>query len=212
MKTICVQSILSLLIVHCALSQHIIPFASAGNSIELTIANSSGANAVEIAVSVQNIPSWLDFASKEQTIRSLVAGEEQLAMFVFAVDKSAPIGEEHRLQFRINTQDGQTWSKEISIVVAAPETFELFQNYPNPFNPTTMLSYQLPVPGKVTLKVFNLLGQEVATLVDEEEQRAGSHQSAWYAAYAASGVYVAQLVVATVDGNHSMRRAMVLVK
>jgi len=51
-----------------------------------------------------------------------------------------------------------------------PATFELFQNYPNPFNPTTVIGYQLSVDSKVNLKVFDFLGREIATLVDEEQQ------------------------------------------
>ncbi|MFA6596555.1 MAG: alpha/beta hydrolase-fold protein [Ignavibacteriaceae bacterium] len=57
----------------------------------------------------------------------------------------------------------------------SPDKFELHQNYPNPFNPTTVISYQLPVFSKVSLKVYDILGNEVALLVDEEKP-AGEYQ------------------------------------
>ncbi|MFA6980846.1 MAG: LamG-like jellyroll fold domain-containing protein [Ignavibacteriaceae bacterium] len=69
-----------------------------------------------------------------------------------------------------------------------PNEFALSQNYPNPFNPETRLSYQLPVTGKVSLKVFDILGREVATLVDEVKE-AGTYQVSFNAKAFASGAY-----------------------
>jgi hypothetical protein len=60
----------------------------------------------------------------------------------------------------------------------APQEFTLFQNYPNPFNPTTRIQYSLPPQSHVTIKIYNLLGQEIATLVDEQQLN-GNHQVEW---------------------------------
>ncbi|RMF57416.1 MAG: T9SS C-terminal target domain-containing protein, partial [Calditrichaeota bacterium] len=73
-----------------------------------------------------------------------------------------------------------------------PEHFALFQNYPNPFNPTTTIAYQLPRAVHVTLKIYNVLGQEVATLVDKP-MAAGSHKAVWDASGLAAGVYLYRL-------------------
>lgn len=73
-----------------------------------------------------------------------------------------------------------------------PQALSLHQNYPNPFNPTTNISYELPGAGLTQLTVYNLLGQEVATLIDQH-QRAGDHQVQWDASAVSSGVYILRL-------------------
>ncbi|MFH1942624.1 MAG: chitobiase/beta-hexosaminidase C-terminal domain-containing protein [bacterium] len=70
-----------------------------------------------------------------------------------------------------------------------PAEFALHQNYPNPFNPETSIAYSVKEPGRVLLKVFDLLGREVATLVDED-QRAGHYNVRFNASGLASGIYV----------------------
>ena len=71
---------------------------------------------------------------------------------------------------------------------STPMSFALAENYPNPFNPSTTIRYELPQKGFVTLKVYNLLGQEVATIVNQKPE-AGSYQVQFDGTGLASGVY-----------------------
>ena len=74
----------------------------------------------------------------------------------------------------------------------APDRFSLSQNYPNPFNPSTIIKYRLPVSGLVSLRVFDMAGREVTTLVDGE-QPAGTYTAQWNGEGCASGVYICRL-------------------
>jgi hypothetical protein len=87
-----------------------------------------------------------------------------------------------------------------------PENFSLSQNYPNPFNPSTKISFELPVSGFTTLKVYDILGREVAVLLNEE-LTAGSHIINFNASNLASGTYIYRL---NVNGNSSTRKMLLL--
>ena len=88
-----------------------------------------------------------------------------------------------------------------------PKEFTLFQNYPDPFNPTTVIKYDLPRAQMVTLTVYNVLGQKVATLVDER-QGAGVYEVNFNADGLASGIYFYTLV----QGSHVITKKMALLK
>jgi hypothetical protein len=75
---------------------------------------------------------------------------------------------------------------------AMPTAFALADNYPNPFNPSTTIQYDVPKASTLTLKVFNSLGQEVATLVNEHAEP-GSYSVRWNASNASSGIYFYRL-------------------
>ena len=79
---------------------------------------------------------------------------------------------------------------------AVPEAFRLDQNYPNPFNPTTIIDFQLPNANYVNLKIYNVLGEEIATLVNEVRQP-GSYEVRWDASGVPSGVYYYRLTIST---------------
>jgi hypothetical protein len=90
----------------------------------------------------------------------------------------------------------------------SPQVLQLDQNFPNPFNPTTIIRYRLPLESRVTLRVFNVLGQEVAKVIDAELQSAGNKQVQFNAGRLASGVYVYSVTA----GSFSERKKMVLIR
>jgi hypothetical protein len=104
--------------------------------------------------------------------------------------------------------DGQyEYSKEIIINLGTPATFSLSQNYPNPFNPNTKISYTLPLDSKVSLKVFDVLGNLVETLIDERKE-AGYYEVNFNAKSLSSGVYFYSLSTDT----FSQTKKMILMK
>lgn len=100
---------------------------------------------------------------------------------------------------------------QTTITDVAPEgqllDFSLAQNFPNPFNPSTTISYGIPSSGYVTLKIYNALGKEIATLVSENKH-AGIHTAVWNALNQSSGLYFYKLEL---NGN-SLTRKMTLLK
>jgi hypothetical protein len=101
---------------------------------------------------------------------------------------------------------------------SVPRDFTLNQNYPNPFNPTTTIQFGLPVAANVTVRIYSLLGQEVATLVDGL-QNAGTFQAVWNGrnsagAPVASGMYFYSLVAKSSDSKETFTtmRKMLLLK
>jgi hypothetical protein len=110
-----------------------------------------------------------------------------------------------------------SYSDELLVNYNIPNEFSLSQNYPNPFNPTTNLEFQIPTSGLVSLKVFDVLGNEVATLVDEEKPAGrytlefsakGGSASGRNGSGLTSGIYLYQLRA----GDHIITRKMILLK
>ena len=210
-------SFLFLLVValmQCGIAQNAyqIPFASAGNAIELTVANTAKTPLAGVKVTATDIPMWLRFAETEQQIALLKPEQEVATTFTFTVDKNAPVQKSNTLKFLITGPGGEQWEKEITVAVAPPDKFEAYQNFPNPFNPTTAISFQLSAVSRVSLRIYNMLGQEVALLVDGDRS-AGYHQETWDAARYSSGVYVYQLIATDERGQkQTARKRMLLLK
>ena len=113
---------------------------------------------------------------------------------------------------RLFNESGQ--SMEMSVITGIkgedavnPESFRLEQNYPNPFNPVTSIGYFLPSQSHVLLTIYNMRGEEVIRLVNEE-MSIGYHTVEWNALNSASGIYLYKIIT----DNYVSTRKMVLLK
>ncbi len=124
-------------------------------------------------------------------------------------EKDIPAGK-YSYRLKQIDRDGKfEYSKSVQVEIAVPHMLMLSQNYPNPFNPTTVISYQLPVSNHVSLKVYDVLGREVATLINGN-QNAGSYtyQFSTSQYQLSSGLYFYRLQA----GSFTSVRKMMLTK
>lgn len=98
----------------------------------------------------------------------------------------------------------ESGEEEVSLT---PTEYGLDQNYPNPFNPATTINYQLPEKNHVTLNIYDILGNHVATLVDQELE-AGYYNVNWNASGLASGVYIYRII----SGSFISSKKLLLMK
>ena len=189
-----------------------VPFASADNVLELAVANTAAVDAEAVQVTVAEAPAWLIVEPAEVVLGALVAGEERATPFTFSLIQAAPVGEVGTLRFEITAKGATLGKKEIRLQVEAPREIVLESNYPNPFNPSTTIGYTLSSASKVSLRVYDVLGREVARLV-EDKRSAGHHEAVWQAGRFASGVYLYRLVVEDEAAGRTVRqRTMLLLK
>ena len=121
------------------------------------------------------------------------SGNSNSTKYYSFIDKDIFQSGEYFYRLKQIDDDGSfKYSITVQLKINKPLSFELKQNYPNPFNPITKISWQSPVSCRQTLRIFNLLGKEVAVLADKEKP-AGTYEVIWNAANMPSGVYFYQL-------------------
>ena len=103
--------------------------------------------------------------------------------------------------------DNESWVTDVTPETGIPEVYSLEQNYPNPFNPSTVIKFSVPEQANVTLKIFNSIGQQVATLLNGE-MSAGNHSVDFNASALSSGIYFYQISSA----NFTATKKMILIK
>jgi len=120
---------------------------------------------------------------------------------------------EYRKTVRVLEYTGAVGLRDENYTLITPDDYKLENNYPNPFNPSTTINFTLPIQKKVSLKIYDMLGKEVVTLVNNQELEKGNHEINWAGinnrgAKVASGNYIATLTF----GNFSKSIKMTLLK
>ena len=182
---------------------------SSGNQVKVTW----GVNS-EISINRYGIERSLDGIQFEEVGLVTAIGNTDTTQRYSYYDN---IGALVTVQYRIRqyTNDGaQETTPNINFTLLgvgndhfSPWSFRLQQNYPNPFNPTTTIMFQIPVAQRTTLKVFDILGREISTLIDDELS-AGDHIVTWDSSIVATGVYFYRLQ----SGNFSGTKKMIVAK
>ena len=178
-----------------------------GNEIVLTLSNISEINSAEnVEVSLLKKSSSLSFHSENLSIDLIESNNEAEASFTFDINRNAPVNRKDTVEFLIADNSSIYLTKQFIFNYTPPKEFKLEQNFPNPFNPTTTIQYQLPADSKVTLKVYDILGSEVATLIDKE-QEAGFKEVQFNGSSYASGMYIYRLT----SGSFSSIKKMLII-
>ena len=185
-----------------------------GNEIKLTVANISELNPAEgVEIKLVKSSSSLSFTKETETIELIEPAKEEQAAFKFDINRNAPVnlptgqaGKRDTVEFLITDNSSIYLTKQFIFNYTPPKEFKLEQNFPNPFNPTTTIQYQLPADSKVTLKVYDILGSEVATLIDKE-QEAGFKEVQFNGSSYASGMYIYRLT----SGSFSSIKKMLII-
>jgi len=180
-----------------------------GNKIIIELANTSKTTqAQNIAVKLIKSSKQLKFNEEEQSIKQIIQNKGADAEFSFDIKVTAPANVKDTVKFRI-TGDGINITRSFILQYSAPKEFALFQNYPNPFNPATTIRYSIPEVGSVpvNLKIYDILGREVETLVNTD-QKAGNYEVLFNAGKYASGMYIYRITA----GNFKSIKKMMLLK
>ncbi len=190
-----------------------VPADSKGNQIILTVANESKVTAAQnLQIRVQAASPSIAIAQPSVSVKNIAVGKESDVAFKFDVSREAKIGKNDTLHFLITDGTGASWSKSIIVSYIGPKEYKLEQNFPNPFNPSTTIYYDLPVDSHVKMMVYDILGREVRTIVNEEEA-AGYQKVQFNLQGVASGVYIYRIQAEPLKGGKAfsaVKKMMVL--
>jgi hypothetical protein len=163
----------------------------------------SGIESTTIFMSVDNGPyTFAGSSNNDSLLVKMVSGTHTYSFYGLSKDN---VGNVEATMPEVVFASGTTSVKPIDDTI--PVKYSLEQNFPNPFNPSTTIEFSIPVAGSVSLKIYNVLGQEVITLVNEE-LKAGNYKTLWYAKNISSGIYFYRLET----NNFSQTKKLLLLK
>jgi hypothetical protein len=186
------------------------------NQIVLQISNTSTSeNANNLEVKLIKDSKNIKFNQTEKLIEKIGQGGETEVNFTFDVPFNVGNAKVDTIEFVITDNKDIYLNKQFILEYAQPTDYKLEQNYPNPFNPTTKIRYSIPNVEthndaslrNVTLKIYDILGDEVATLVNEKKE-AGYYEIEFNASSIASGVYIYRLQ----SGSFTSSKKMMVLK
>jgi len=146
----------------------------------------------------------VEFEYTDEDYYIIIPGSVTLYYYVKAIYTTEQLSPSTNI---VTTRSAQIQKESIDEKLSKPEEFKLSQNYPNPFNPSTKIRYSVPEMGFVTLKVYDVVGSEVATLVNEEKP-AGSYEIDFDSSDLTSGIYFYRLQA----NDFTQIRKMILLK
>ena len=183
------------------------------NQIVLQLSNiSSTETANNLEVKLIRDSKNLKFNQTEKMIENITQGEETEAAFTFDVDYNIGNVEADTIEFMITDNKSVYLTKQFILQYTLPTEYKLEQNFPNPFNPATKIRYSIPSNvnreiSNVILKVYDVLGNEVTTLVNEQKEP-GYYEVDFNASQFASGVFIYRLQ----SGSYVSSKKMMMLK
>ena len=142
---------------------------------------------------------WITFSSIDKTDKSQPEPGD-----IQTINLSKPFLSEDIFEFNPSIIEGNVYDRNESNI---PSQFRLYQNYPNPFNPNTTIMYDIAVPEKVSIKIYNIIGQLVAKLLNDQ-QTAGTYKIKWNSSNLSSGIYFYRIEA----GDFTDVKRMLLIK
>ncbi|MCZ7609492.1 MAG: T9SS type A sorting domain-containing protein [Ignavibacterium sp.] len=204
-------------------AQDINPNGELGNSVVPVELVSFSADVLEnsvvlnwaTATEINNLGFEIEHSINNQNFRKIgfVPGSgttAEMRSYSFVVQNVSSGIQYYRLK-QVDFSGSSTLYNSIEVTLPTPDNFVLYQNHPNPFNPSTTISFSLPVEADVTVRLFNMLGQEI-TKITEGNFAAGIHKINFDAQNLSSGVYVYTLETSAVNsaGFKSTKKMLLL--